>query len=166
MAVPVRRAAWCAGLVLAVAGCSSSGNAGSTTRQPSSSSSPATSGAAGTISKVYKIFFDTDTSLAKSITVLQHGPTFRSTLQKESNSPSAVDVTAKVSGVQLLSANLAKVTFTIYSGKQTLLPNSHGYAVREGGAWKVAAQTFCALLTLENTAPPSCKDKSFTALPG
>jgi hypothetical protein len=169
MGVPIRRAALCTGLVLTtgLAGCSSSGGSGSpeTTTGSTGSSGGAPAATAKQITKVFKIFFDTKTSLAKSVTVLQHGPLFRSTLNKESGSPSAVDITAKVSDVSLVSKKLAKVTFTIYSGKTTLLPDSPGYAVREGGHWKVAAQTFCGLLTLEGTAPPACKKKSVTALP-
>jgi hypothetical protein len=166
MAVPIRRATLSAGLILAtaLAGCASSGGAPAPSH--SGDSQGADAATTQTISRVFKVFFDTTTSLAKSVTVLQHGPAFRTTLTKESNSPSAVNITAKVSAVKLVDKNLAKVTFTIYSGKSTLLPDTSGYAVREGGNWKVAAQTFCALLNLEGTAPPACKDKSFTSLHG
>jgi hypothetical protein len=164
MGVPFRRAALCAGLIVAtgLTGCASSGGDGSA--ETTGSGGGTQSATATKITKVFKIFFDTDTSLAKSVTVLQHGQTFRSTLNKESKSPSAVDITAKVSEVDVVGKNLAKVKFTIYSGKTTLLPDSNGYAVRQGGKWKVAAQTFCGLLTLEGTAPPACKDKSITSL--
>jgi hypothetical protein len=167
MGVPIRHATVCAGLILAtgLAGCASSGN-GSPASGSATGSAGTQSPAAREIAKVFKIFFDTDTTLAKSVTVLQHGPTFRSTLAKESKSPNAVNITAKVSKVDVINKNLAKATFTIYSGKTTLLPNSTGYAVREHGHWKVAAQTFCQLLTLEGTAPPACKDKSITSLHG
>lgn len=167
MVASLRRAAMCAGLIVTIAGCSSSGGDGSA-GESSGSPAPSTadSGATTAIGEVYKLFFDTNTSLAKSMNVLQHGPTFRATLISESKSPSAVDITAKVSAVRLVSNDVAKVTFTLYSGKNTLLPDTHGYAVRERGSWKVAAQTFCALLTLEGTAPPACKDKSITALHG
>jgi hypothetical protein len=168
MGDPIRRAAVCAGLILAtaVAGCSSSGGNGSPQTSSSAGGGGAHSPAARQITKVFKIFFDTKTSLAKSVTVLQHGATFRSTLNKESKSPNAVDITAKVNSVHVVSKNLAKVKFTIYSGKTTLLPDSPGFAVREGGHWKVAAQTFCSLLQLEGTAPAACKDKSITSLHG
>jgi len=56
------------------------------------------------------------------------------------------------------------VTFTIASGG-VKLPNTHGYAVKEGSQWKVAAQTFCNLLQLQGNSPTICKDSSVTALP-
>jgi hypothetical protein len=167
MAVPLPRAVRSAGLMLAVmlAGCSSSGSSGSSPG-PSGSPGGADATTTRTITRAFHLFFDTNTALGKSVSVLQHGPTFRSTLVKESKSPSAVDITAKVSAVNVVNNNVAKVTFTIYSGKTTLLPNNTGYAVREGGTWKVAAQTFCALLKLEGTAPAACDHKSITSLHG
>ena len=167
---PIRQGALGAGLILitALGGCSSSGAGGG---------SPETSGSTGSaggqspaerqIARTYVQFFNTDTSLRKSVSqLLQHGPAFRSSLIKESNSPNAVNITAKVSDVKIVGKKLAKVTFTIYSGKTTLLPDTHGFAVIESGRWKVAAHTYCQLLTLEGSAPSVCKDKSFTALPG
>ncbi|MDT4918175.1 MAG: hypothetical protein QOH89_2875 [Pseudonocardiales bacterium] len=170
MGIPIRRTALSTGLVLAtaLAGCSSSGGDGSAPAPSGSSGDGGGADAATTaaVTKAYKTFYDTTTPLGKSVKVLQHGETFRSTLRTESNSPSAVDITAKVSAVKLVDKDLARVTFTIYSGKTTLLPGTHGYAVRVHGDWKVAAQTFCSLLNLEGTAPPACKDKSITSLHG
>jgi hypothetical protein len=99
------------------------------------------------------------------MSVLQHGTKFRAALQAESKSPSAQNITAAVSAVQMQSADVALVTFTLKQNGSPLLPNTHGYAVREGGKWKVAAQTFCSLLQLQGTAPSICSDKSITALP-
>lgn len=168
MGVPIRCALLCAGLTVAtgLAACSSSGGGGSSETTGSVEPSRTTAAAARQITNVFKIFFDTKTSLAKSVTVLQHGSAFRSTLAKESKSPNAVEITAKVSTVNVVDKNLAQVTFTIYSGKTPLLSNSPGFAVREAGKWKVAAQTFCQLLTLEGTPASACKDKSITSLHG
>jgi hypothetical protein len=171
---PTRRTACCLGLAMtiALAGCSSSADksSGSSPAASSTSAAPPGGGTADdattkAITSAFKIFFDTDTSLDASVAVLQHGATFRKALDAESNSPAAKDITATVSKIKLQSGNVAVVTFTIFSGTVKLLPNTHGYAVREGGKWKVAAQTFCALLQLEGTAPPACKDSSITALP-
>lgn len=180
MGVPLRRAALCAGLAVAtgLAGCSSSGGNGS----------PGTSGSAGggacarvspgrpvtshgsqqkAVTEVFHLFFSTATSLSRSMAVLQHGKTFCGALQAESNSSYGKQKTsAQVSGVRIKNPKLATVTFTIRVGGHVVLPHSHGYAVKEGGHWKVAAQTFCQLLTLEGTAPAACKDKSITALHG
>lgn len=164
---------------LVVSACSSSGSTGGATTpagsasSPPASSPPASSPASATldaaakaeISSAYKVFFDTKTALAASVAVLQHGDKFRQALNAESKSPSAQNITATVSAVAAQSAKVAVVTFTIKSGGSVLLPNTHGFAVLEGGKWKVAAQTFCNLLTLEGTAPAVCKDTAITALP-
>jgi hypothetical protein len=174
MILSIRRTACFLGLAMttALVGCSSSAEKSSSS-PPGSSTSAAPPGGVGSvdaattqdITSAFKVFFNTDTSLAASVAVLQHGPTFRKTLESESNSPAAKDITATVSKIKLQSTDVALVTFTLKSGAQPLLPNTHGYAVRDGGKWKVAAQTFCSLLQLEGTAPPACKDASITALP-
>jgi hypothetical protein len=184
MGFPIRRATLCAGLILVtgLAGCSSSGGSGS----PDTSGSAGGSGGAGqcaairsvpgvaakgsaqrAVEKTYHLFFSTATSLRKSIAVLQHGDTFCPALLAVNNTSYGKQKTsATVSSVRLANPNLAVVTFTIRVAGQVVLPNSKGYAVREHGEWKVAAQTFCQLLTLEGTAPADCKDKSITALHG
>ncbi|HZC72813.1 MAG TPA: hypothetical protein VE442_19105 [Jatrophihabitans sp.] len=162
-----------AGLVAAavLAGCSSSGGDGGTS--PGGGPPPSAGGhapdAATTkaITKAYEVFFDSRETTAHAIATLQHGAKFRSTIIAEGKSNYGKQRTvASVSKVLLVKRNLAKVTFSVKIGSQPVLPNSAGYAVREDGDWKVATQTFCSLLTLEGTAPPLCKDKSITALPG
>lgn len=179
MVGPLGRLVACTGLAmtLALVGCSSSGNNGSTSTPGGGSSSaehcpvPKRPGVAKNlatkkaITKAYKVFFDTDTPLPQSVAVLQHGPELCAPLNAESSNPAANKITAKVSKVVLRNKNVAKVTFTIFSAGQTLLPNSPGFAVREDGHWKVAAQTFCALLKLEGTVPAPCKKSAITALP-
>ena len=181
MGVPVRCAALCTGLVLAtgLAGCSSSGGNGS----PGTSHGAAGGGTCASIrsvsgvaakgspqqavAKTYRLFFSTATSLPKSVAVLQHGDTFCPALLAEnSTSYGKQKTSATVASVRLAKPNLAAVTFTIRVAGHVVLPNAKGYAVKEDGEWKVAAQTFCQLLTLQGTAPPGCKDKSLTALPG
>src|SRR5438270_97129 len=136
MTVPLRRAAACLTIVLALAvtGCSSSSK-----KNPSGANSTSAGGGSLTaadtaeITHAYKLFLDTNTPLGASTAILQHGTLFRQALIKESKDPAAKNITAKVSAVQAQSANVAKVTFTIYSGESVLLPNTHGFAVREGG---------------------------------
>jgi hypothetical protein len=165
-------------LVLAVSGCSSSGDTGSNGRSGSSASTdaehcpvpkrPGVGRKVATkkaITKAYKVFFDTDTALADSVAVLQHGAVLCAPLLKQSSNPAANKITAKVSKVVLQGKNVAKVKFTIFSAGQTLLPNTSGFAVRENGHWKVAAKTFCSLLQLQGIVPSACKKPAITALP-
>jgi hypothetical protein len=53
----------------------------------------------------------------------------------------------------------------VYSNGKPALPGASGLAVRQGGKWKVAAQTFCQLLTLQGDAPHACNDPKITAVP-
>jgi len=180
MGGPIRHAALGAGLILAtgLVGCSSSGGNGSpeTTGSagggtcasiPSVAGVPASGSAQKAVEKTFSLFFSTATSLRKSIAVLQHGDVFCPALLAVNNTSYGKQKTsATVASVRVTKPNVAAVKFTIRVAGQVVLPNAKGYAVRDGGEWKVAAQTFCQLLTLEGTAPKECKDKSMTALPG
>lgn len=179
MGVPLRHAALCAGLILAtgLAGCSSSGGNGSPETSgsagggtcatvPSVPGVPATGSAEKAVEQTYSLFFSTATSLRKSIAVLQHGDVFCPALLAVNNTSYGKKKTgATVASVRLIKPNVAEVKFTIRVAGQVVLPNAKGYAVIDNGEWKVAAQTFCQLLTLQGTAPDECKDKSITALP-
>lgn len=168
--------------VVVLAGCSSSAKpatGSAPTAQPSASSStvpsaapmstpggtPAESATARAVAHAYAVFFDVRTPLAKSEALLQHGRAFRAALVAAGNTSQAQGAGAEVTAVKQVSPDLARVTFAIKSGGTVLLPNTHGYAVREHGTWKVAARTFCALLSLQGKAPSACNDRSITALP-
>lgn len=180
----LRRAALGAGLVLAaaLAGCSSSSNGGSS---PPAGTSPApggtTSAPGGTtasaggapnaattqaIKKAYAVFFNSRAKTSEAVASLQHGAKFRSAIIAEGKSNyGKQQTTASVSSVKLQNPNVANVMFSVKVGGQTMLPNSPGFAVREGGKWKVAAQTFCNLQKLQGSAPKLCNNASITALP-
>jgi hypothetical protein len=168
----------------ALAGCSSSGKGGSSSSSSTPVSTPAastsaastsaaTSGAATSadavttraVTTAYETFFDIKATTAQTVAVLQHGSAFSPTLAGQAKAAAAQKLAATVSKVNLASPNVADVTFTLTSNGSPLLPNTHGKAVREGGTWKVAAETFCALLGLQGTPPAVCKDPKMTALP-
>jgi hypothetical protein len=177
------RARWAvAGLtvavVLAAAGCSSSKKAAgsSTTKHtaattaagtgtPSGTGTPADAATKALVATAYTTFFDPKASATTTEAALQHGPAFAATLDEAAKSSQAQGIGATVSAVNLVRADVAYVTFTLTNGGSALLTDSPGYAVRENGTWKVAAQTFCNLLQLQNLAPATCKDASITALP-
>jgi hypothetical protein len=153
-------------LSISIAGCSSNSGTKHNTSSSSSNSAasidPATKAA---IIKAYATFFSPKSPEAASLASLQHGQSFKAIVEKEAQSSQAQSASAKVSAVRLLSPKVADVTFTIYTQGQAVLPNTHGKAVLDGGKWKVAAETFCALLKLEGTAPTFCDDPKFTAVP-
>jgi hypothetical protein len=117
------------------------------------------------ISRAYAALFGTKSTLAQSVDSLQNGPSFKQAIVAESRKPAAKGSGAKVTAVVMQSANVAKVTFTVYSNGKPALPGAGGLAVRQGGKWKVAAQTFCQLLTLSNDAPRTCNNPKITAVP-
>ncbi|MDT4899073.1 MAG: hypothetical protein QOJ78_3 [Pseudonocardiales bacterium] len=168
----------------ALAGCSSSGKGGSSSSSSTPVSTPAASASAAStsaatsgagtpadavttkaVTTAYETFFDIKATTAQTVTVLQHGSAFSPTLAGQAKAAAAQKLAATVSKVNLASPNVADVTFTLTSNGSPLLPNTHGKAVREGGTWKVAAETFCALLGLQGTPPAVCKDPKMTALP-
>ena len=159
---------------LIVAGCSGGGShpakspgggshpAKSPSRKPTSAP-PATKAAIG---KAYAAVFGTKSTLAESVASLQNGSALKAIVVAESKKPAAKGSGARVTAVSLRSSNVAKVTFTIYSQGTPALPNARGFAVQQGGKWKVAAQTFCSLLSLQGSTPKPCTDPKITALPG
>jgi hypothetical protein len=150
-------------------GSSASGGAGtgaaSGAAVPSGTGTPADSATSGLVIRAYTTFFDPETSAARSAGLLQHGESFADALAAAAKTSEAQGVTARVSAVNLIRADVAYVTFTLSTGGSPLLSDVAGYAVRDGGTWKVAAQTFCNLLQLQGAAPRACKDTSITALP-
>ncbi|MGH8862373.1 MAG: hypothetical protein ACRDVG_14290 [Jatrophihabitantaceae bacterium] len=154
----------------ASAGSPSSSAAAPSDTNPSASSTdasrrtdadPATTAA---VARAYATFFSDKSTTPQSQAALQHGQVFTATLQQQSNSPHAQQSSAAVSQVLLESADVADVKFSITSNHVRVLSDVSGHAVREDGTWKVAAATFCQLLTLQGDAPKACNDASVTAL--
>jgi hypothetical protein len=117
------------------------------------------------IKTAYAKFFASSTPEQVSLGLLQNGPQFKTALDKQAATSLAQRAGAEVSKVTLVSPNLAQVVYTITMNGSPLLKDQPGYAVREGGTWKVAAKTFCALLTLQGDAPAACTSPAATALP-
>jgi hypothetical protein len=148
---------------LIIAGCSSGGSNPPKSSSPELSTAPPATRAA--IGRAYAALFGTESTLDQSVAALQNGQVFRSAIVAESKKPAAKGSGAKVTAVSLRSGNVAKVTFTIYSKGAPALPNAGGLAVQQNGMWKVAAKTFCDLLSLQAAAPKACSNPRNTALP-
>jgi hypothetical protein len=168
----VAAAATVSGLVVAISlsGCAGSSDGSSPSRLAHPSSAPSVGAPADpstmrAVRAAYSVFFDSRTAASRSAAYLQHGDRFRSVLEKESTGSDAQKSSAVVSSVRLVNGNLAKVTFSIKGGGASLLSDVTGYAVRETGQWKVAAQTFCGLLKLEGVTASACRDAAATTLP-
>ncbi len=146
------------GAVMAVTACSSSSSSGA---EPSASARPtavSTSAAVAQIKANWEAFFNPKTPVAKRVSLLQNGQVFESIIKAQAGSPVASSATSSVSSVTVGSPAQAKVVYSILVGGSPALKNQPGVAVYQSGIWKVGDQSFCALLTLENSgkAPAAC----------
>ena len=144
------------------------------TSKPEPSTSPASpstqssrvGGDASDITSVYQRFFNVKTPVAISTGLLQDGPAFASYLAAQAKSPASHGLRVTVSNVVVNSPNKATVTFSVLLNGSPVLANQTGYAVRQGGQWKVAGDTYCGLLAAQGAPPPMCSTPAATALPG
>jgi hypothetical protein len=166
-----------AALSLVLAGCSSSG--GSSTHSPTATSSATTSVSStpssinsqpdaatlAAVTNVYNVFFDPKSTDAQVENSVQNGAALTGAVANDNHSQYQGHSGVKVLKVQMLSPLVAKVTFQVSLDGQVILPNASGYAVKEGGSWKLAATTFCQLINLEGYKTDLCKDPKETAFP-
>jgi hypothetical protein len=146
------------GAVLAVTACSSSS---SSSAKPSASASTAAASGPAAVAQIkanWEAFFNPKTPVAKRVSLLQNGQVFESIIKAQAGSPLASSATSSVSSVTVESPAQAKVVYSILVGGSPALKNQPGVAVYQSGIWKVGDQSFCALLTLENSgkAPAAC----------
>lgn len=114
------------------------------------------SSAADQAKAAYTSFFTTKSSLAAHVALLQNGPQFKSVIQGFLANPLASGVSATVSKVTLQGADKAKVVYSVKIAGASL-GNQTGYAVLQGGKWKVADATLCKLVSLAGSTPSACK---------
>jgi hypothetical protein len=151
-------------LVVALAGCGSSGKS---TTPASTAATPTTTGANAAQSAVaaaWATFFDAKTPTAKRVDLLQDGQQFATVIGAQSGSGLAASATAQVTRVVVQSPTQADVTYSILVAGVPALANQTGVAVKQDGTWKVGDASFCGLLSLENGGatsglPPACAGK-------
>ena len=146
------------GAVMAVTACSSSSSSGAKPSASASTTAASTSAAVAQIKANWEAFFNPKTPVAKRVSLLQNGQVFESIIKAQAGSPLASSATSSVSSVTVESPAQAKVVYSILVGGSPALKNQPGVAVYQSGIWKVGDQSFCALLTLENSgkAPAAC----------
>ena len=181
---PTLALALAATLAAALVGCSRSKSPSAATSTSSASSAPSTTSSTSSapstttstqgsassadntaIRAAYATFFDVKTPVAASMAVLQDGAEFKDVLIEQGKSANAAKATITVSNVVVNSASKATVTFSVLLSGSPVLVNQTGYAVHEGGVWKVAGVTFCGLLAAQGTPPPVCSKPVATSLP-
>jgi hypothetical protein len=156
-------------LAVTVAACSSGGKSAPSSSPSSPSSAPSspaaapspTGSSAAAVAQIkanWEAFFSPKTSAAKKISLLQNGQAFASVINAQNSSSLASSASSTVTSVTVESPTQAKVVYSVLLGGTPALKNQPGVAVFSGGIWKVGDQSFCALLTLENSgkAPTVC----------
>jgi hypothetical protein len=158
-------------LAATAAACSGGSPSSSGTTPPISattaSSAPATSpaatgsgsapaGSTAAIKTNWETFFNSKTSVAKRVSLLQDGSQFASIIAAQQHSPLAVGLTAKVLSISNATNTQADVKYDLIVGGSKV-PMT-GVAVYEDGTWKVGIATFCGLLHLEGlkSMPAAC----------
>jgi hypothetical protein len=157
------------GLTVLLAACGGSSGVSttvspSTTASPSTAASPTTSatssssttgpsvpaaGAEATIAANYVKFFDGTQPAADKIGLLENGQQYTKEIEGQAASPLGKMASVAVSSVTITSPTTAEVKYSILVGGQPALPNQTGQAVLQDGVWKVGAQSFLALLALQ-----------------
>ncbi|MFI6571843.1 hypothetical protein [Nocardia fluminea] len=160
-----RKAMACCGLVaiavVTVTGCGSDDEAPSSSPSTSAVTTSATAAAADpaavkSITDAYVLFFDGKAAADQKVAVVEKGAAFTPLLQAQAANPQAQTTSVTVGGVKLIDADNADVTYSLLMNGTPVLPDQTGQAVREGGQWKVAAATYCALMAIQGGSSPAC----------
>lgn len=127
-----------------------------------SSSSAGSSSAVAAITATWEKFFNSSTSTAERVALLQNGSTFSQAIKEFASLPLASGIGAKVTNVTVNSATSATVTYNITSSGTSLLSGQKGAAVYQDGTWKVGDASLCALFKLipGGTVPSACSSVS------
>jgi hypothetical protein len=110
------------------------------------------------VKSAYETFFSSKTPLSERVALLQNGSRFRAVMKSFASNPLASDTSAKVFSVTVQGAKGAKVVYEVMISGGVVPPGKQtGSAVREGGKWKVADASLCALLALNGGLPSVCR---------
>lgn len=154
-------------VLVAACGGSSETTSTSTTAAPTTSSASTTSGVASsstsgaltgdeaTIAENWVKFFDGSLPAPDKIGLLENGQQYTKEIEAQAASPLTKAATAAVSSVKITSPTTAVVNYSILVGGQPALPNQTGSAILQDGTWKVGAESFLALLALQQGSLPT-----------
>lgn len=130
-------------------------SASASTRHSAKHSSTSGGSAKAKIIANWEAFFSGKTPAKRKVALVEDGKDFAKVIKAQASGGMAKSASAKVLSVKV-SGKRAAVTYTIYLAGQAALKNQKGKALLEDGTWKVGGQSFCALLSLEGTAPKIC----------
>src|ERR1700760_4866124 len=147
----------------------SSSSASSASAPASSSAAPAGSSAdpatVAAVTSTFVTLFNGAAPLDQRLALLQNGDPLAQALSALATSPLLKQTSATVSKVTLTSPTQAQVIYTVLLSGTPVFKDQSGTAVQVNGSWKVAASTFCNLLTAAGQTQSICTQPSVTALP-
>ena len=103
----------------------------------------------------WETFFDGSTPAATRVALLENGPQFARIIGTISASPLSKQLSVKVGDIDV-DDDSADVKYTLLLGRNEVLRNVEGKAVRVNGRWKVGVASFCQLLALQGARPKEC----------
>jgi hypothetical protein len=140
-------------LALTLAGC---GGKDSGQPAPTPTAPVATGSVTEQVTSLFQRFFDGTLPAETKIGILQKGEQFSEVLKAQAAGPLAKSSGVKVIKVTQSTNKSAAVMFTVLLDGKPALENQAGGAVLDNGVWKVSANTYCALLTLQGLTAPPC----------
>ena len=106
---------------------------------------------------MWERFFAPTATVDERVAALEGGETLRAAVEQRAFDPLQAHASAQVAKVDLVATDRAVVTYDVFLDASVALSAAQGFAVREGGVWKVSAESFCALVSLGASAPiPGC----------
>jgi hypothetical protein len=113
---------------------------------------------ADTIAANFVMFFDGARPVAERIGLLEDGQHYEAQLETMAASALGKTVSVAISVIASTSAATAEVKFSILVGGEPAVPDHAGKAVLQDGQWKVAAETFLAVLAQVGASSPDRGD--------
>ncbi|WP_067657645.1 hypothetical protein [Nocardia harenae] len=161
-----RKATACLGLAVVASavlvGCGSddeSDTAASSTEAAATTTAAAPTADAATtqaITQAYTVFFDATQPAEKRAALVESGDAFLPILQGQASNPQGQGTSVALGAIELVDANNADVGYSLLINGAPVLPDQTGQAVKDGGTWKVASATFCALIAIQGGTSPAC----------
>src|SRR4051812_49867148 len=105
------------------------------------------------ITLAWQTFFTAGGPVDSHIALLEDGEKFRPELTASAKDPSNAYLSAKVTDV-VVNGTSATVTYDLNGRNFVLLGGSMGEAVKIGAKWLVSKQTYCQLVTLQDSSHP------------
>jgi hypothetical protein len=106
------------------------------------------------VKKNWSDFFGTKVAFAQKPALLEDGDLLGAALALAAKSPVAAHTVSTVTAVTFTSPDKANITYDLYVLGNKVLTGADGYAVLQGGTWKVSKFTFCNWQKLGTSGKP------------